>query len=88
MAVGRDEGVSVGTVEDEGAVGDDVGGKRGTRGSSPGVRADLGGTGGRLLTGVEDGTYVVGGEGVLTGVSVEEVEVKVELVLDGVEGVG
>lgn len=39
------------------------------------------------MTGVEEGTYVVGGEGVLIGVSVEEVEVE-EVVLDGLEGLG
>ena len=36
---------------------------------------------------MEEGTYVVGGEGVLIGVSVEEVEVE-EVVLDGLEGLG
>lgn len=32
FAVGRDDGVSVGTVEDIRAVGEDVGGEEGTRG--------------------------------------------------------
>ena len=54
----------------------------GIGGSNTGVFALLGGTGGRLFIGTDDGTDVDAGSGVLTGLSVDDVEMEVEELIE------